>query len=106
MSRDINGVVAIASDPPIDDQGVGLSRNGREGRGTLEVESADAEMRRAIGSASALLLAARELAPALRGHFSDRSPIPPDTPDELTVEAMGVLEGLRRGDTRGGGAVG
>ena len=64
---------------------------------TLEVETAEVEMRRAVVNASALLLAVRELAPALRGHFSDRSPIPPDTPDELTVDAIGVLEGLRGG---------
>ena len=64
---------------------------------TLEVESVDTEMRRAVGTASTLLLAVRELAPALRGHFSDRSPIPPDMPDELTVETIGVLEGLRGG---------
>jgi hypothetical protein len=54
-------------------------------------------MRSAVGNASELLLAVRELAPALRGHFSDRGPIPPDTPDELTVETIGVLEGLRGG---------
>ena len=64
---------------------------------TLEVETAEVEMRRAVDNAAALLLAVVELAPALRGHFSDRSPIPPDTPDELTVEAIGVLEGLRGG---------
>lgn len=64
---------------------------------TLEVETASADMRSAVGNASALLLAARELAPALRGHFSDRSPIPPDTPDELAVETIGVLEDFRGG---------
>lgn len=62
---------------------------------TLEVEAADAAVRRAVGSASALLLGARDLAPALRGHFSDRGPILPDTPDELTVEVIRVLENFR-----------
>lgn len=64
---------------------------------TLEVASADAEIQRAVGRAAAQLLAVPELAPALRGHFSDRRPIPPDTPDELTVEAIGVLERLQAG---------
>jgi hypothetical protein len=64
---------------------------------TFEVESADAEIQRAVGGSAAQLLAVRELAPALRGHFSDRRPIPPDTPDELTVEAIGVLARLRAG---------
>jgi hypothetical protein len=64
---------------------------------TLEVESADAEIQRPVGIAAAQLLAVRELAAVLRGHFSDRRPILADTPDELTVEAIGLLEKLRAG---------
>lgn len=36
-----------------------------------------------------------ELRSALLGHFRDRAPIPPDTPESLAQQALGVLDALR-----------
>ena len=60
-----------------------------------EVAAADVSIRRSVAAAAALLLAVPELASALRSHFRDRQPIPPDDPDSLAVEALAVLEQLR-----------
>lgn len=66
------------------------------GRSTLEAEADAAltEVRAAMVSAAQSLLATADLVGALRDHFRDRRPIPPDTPADLAAEAIDLLQRL------------
>lgn len=68
------------------------------GRETLLTEAARAaaNVREMIHRHAQALLATRDLAGAMRSHFRDRHPIPPDTPDSLANDAVAVLLRLQR----------
>lgn len=63
------------------------------GRSVLHeaVASADPATRQAVRDAATRLLENADLAGALRSHFRDRQPVPPDTPDDLATEVTGTL---------------
>lgn len=66
------------------------------GRETLVAEAARAadEVREMIRLHAHALLEIPDLAGALRSHFRDRRPIPPDTPDSLANDALRILARL------------
>lgn len=68
---------------------------GREGLLT-ESEATPPEMQALIAQHAEMLLASSDLIGGLRGHFADRRPIPPDTPDSLAMESLDVLHALVR----------
>ena len=47
-----------------------------------------------VRAAASLVLRTPDLSSALRSHFQDRRPVPPDTPDALSVEVMATLRRL------------
>jgi len=66
------------------------------GRETLVAEAALAadDVREMIHRHARALLELRDLAGALRSHYRDRHPTPPDTPDSLANDAVAILSML------------
>ena len=66
------------------------------GRGTLVAEAASAtvDVREMMHTHASALLGTVDLIGALRSHFRDRRPVPPDTPAGLATDALTVLAKL------------
>jgi hypothetical protein len=61
---------------------------------TDEVAARSGEIRRQVAQSAIRLHGAHDVEEALRSHFRDRRPIPPDAPDSLAREALGYLDSL------------
>lgn len=60
----------------------------------VEARSQQTHSRQLVTEAATRLRSARDLHDSLRSHFRDRRPIPPDTPDALSREALERLDVL------------
>lgn len=60
-----------------------------------EVAAHSAEVRRQVAGSAMRLHEAHDVEEALRSHFRDRRPIPPDAPESLAREALDRLDALR-----------